>query len=365
MKILIVGAGISGASVARILAEKGHFVTVIEQQDHIGGNCYDYFDHDGICIHKYGTHIFHTDNHVVWNFVSRFTQWYPYQHKVLGLIDGMEVPIPFNLNSIDQIFPKFMAEKLTKKLIDKFGFNIKVPILKLREVGDDDLEFLADYIYEKVFFHYTLKQWGMKPEDLDPSVTGRVPVYISRDNRYFQSRFQGIPLQGYTVMIQHMLDHRNINVFLNTPFIHEMGSEYERIFYSGPIDEYFNYKFGELPYRSLRFEFLKFERPYFQSNAVINYPCNYEFTRIGEYKYFLGSQSKATTVSYEYPQLFVLWKNERYYPLFTDSARAAYLKYASEASNVGNLILFGRLGDYKYYDMDTAIAGVISKTINL
>lgn len=206
MKILIVGAGISGASVARILAEKGHFVTVIEQRDHIGGNCYDYFDHDGICIHKYGTHIFHTDNHVVWNFVSRFTQWYPYQHKVLGLIDGMEVPIPFNLNSIDQIFPKFMAEKLTKKLIDKFGFNIKVPILKLREVGDDDLEFLADYIYEKVFFHYTLKQWGMKPEDLDPSVTGRVPVYISRDNRYFQSRFQGIPLQGYTVMIQHMLD---------------------------------------------------------------------------------------------------------------------------------------------------------------
>ncbi|WP_165649836.1 UDP-galactopyranose mutase [Sutterella wadsworthensis] len=355
MKVLIVGAGISGSSAARILAEKGHFVTVIDQRDHIGGNCYDYFDRDGICIHKYGTHIFHTDNQQVWNFVSRFTLWYPYQHKVLGLIDGMEVPIPFNLNSIDQIFPKFMAEKLSKKLIDEFGFNIKVPILKLREVGDEDLDFLADYIYEKVFLHYTLKQWGMKPEDLDPSVTGRVPVYVSRDNRYFQNRFQGIPLQGYTIMIQHMLDHRNINVLLNTPFVHEMESEYDRIYYSGPIDEYFKYKFGELPYRSLRFEFLRFESPYFQSNAVINYPCNYEFTRIGEYKYFLNNKSKCTTVSFEYPERFELGKNERYYPVNTLDAISRYSKYIEISKNELKVSFIGRLGAYRYFDMDGAI----------
>lgn len=359
MKVLIVGAGISGSSAARILAEKGHFVTVIDQRDHIGGNCYDYFDRDGICIHKYGTHIFHTDNLQVWNFVSRFTQWYPYQHKVLGLIDGMEVPIPFNLNSIDQIFPKFMAEKLSKKLIDEFGFNIKVPILKLREVGDEDLDFLADYIYEKVFLHYTLKQWGMKPEDLDPSVTGRVPVYISRDNRYFQNRFQGIPLLGYTVMIQHMLDHRNINILLNTPFVHEMEPEYERILYSGPIDEYFNYKFGELPYRSLRFEFLRFERSYFQSNSVINYPCNYEFTRIGEYKYFMNTLSKVTTVSYEYPQEFKIGKNERYYPINTPEAENLYQQYSKELMALNKIHFIGRLGAYKYYDMDAAVKNII------
>lgn len=327
MKVLIVGAGISGASAARILAEDGHFVTVIDQRDHIGGNCYDYFDQDGICIHKYGTHIFHTDNQEVWNFVSRFTQWYPYQHKVLGLIDGMEVPIPFNLNSINQVFPKFIAEKLISKLIDEFGFNVKVPILKLREARDTDLNFLADYIYEKVFLHYTLKQWGMKPEDLDPAVTGRVPVYISRDNRYFQNRFQGIPLQGYTVMIQHMLDHKNIQVLLKLSFSHKMENQYDKILYTGPIDEYFNYEHDELPYRSLKFEFIKFKQEIFQSNSVINYPNNYDFTRIGEYKYFQKLSCKSTVISVEYPQSFKKGINERYYPILSKQSIDQYEKY--------------------------------------
>lgn len=355
MKALIVGAGISGITLARLLAEKGHYITIIDRRNHIGGNCYDYFDEDSICIHKYGTHIFHTDNKEVWDFVSRFTQWYPYQHKVLGLIDGMEVPIPFNLNSINQVFPKFLAERLTQKLIETFGFNVKVPILKLREAGDNDLLFLANYIYEKVFLHYTLKQWGMKPEDLDPFVTGRVPVYISRDNRYFQNKYQGIPLKGYTVMMQTMLNHKNIVVKLATPFSHKMESDYDRVFYSGPIDEYFDYKFGELPYRSLRFEFVRFDQPNFQSNSVINYPCNYDFTRIGEYKYFLNTNSSFTVVSYEFPQEFVRGQNFRYYPINNNHSANIYDKYHKISRENNKIYFFGRLGDYRYYDMDVAI----------
>ena len=355
MSYLIVGCGVSGATLARSLAEKGHSIEVIDRRNHVAGNCYDFFNEDGICVHEYGTHIFHTDNKQVWDFVSQFTQWYPFQHKVLGLIDGMEVPIPFNLNSIDQVFPAEMAKRLTSKLIEKFGFNVKVPILELRKAGDEDLIFLADFIYEKIFLHYTLKQWDLKPDDLDPAVTGRVPVYISRDNRYFQNKYQGIPLEGYTSIIKRMLDHPNITLKLETPFEKSMSDSFDHIFYTGPIDEFFDYSLGELPYRSLRFEFLRFNRPYFQKNSVINYPCNYDFPRIGEYKYFLDTQSNATVVSYEYPQAFVNGQNERYYPISTDECRALYNKYFELSKNEPKVTFLGRLGDYKYYNMDKAI----------
>lgn len=360
MKILIVGAGVSGATIARRAAEKGNTVTVIDRKEHIGGNCYDYFDDNGICVHQYGTHIFHTDNKEVWNFVSRFTKWYPYQHKVVALVDGMEVPIPFNLNSIHQIFPELIAKTLEEKLIEKFGFNVKVPILELRKTGDKDLQFLADFIYEKVFLHYTLKQWDMKPEDLDPAVTGRVPVYISRDNRYFQNKYQGIPLEGYTKLIENMLNHKSIQVKLNTEFDHDMLNSFDKVFYTGPIDEFFDYKFGELPYRSLKFEFLTFDREYFQKNSVINYPCNYDFTRIGEYKYFLDTKSKKTVVSYEYPQPFVLGENDRYYPIVKNENIALYNRYLELSKKYDKVQFLGRLGDYKYYDMDKAILKAIS-----
>lgn len=355
MNVLIVGCGISGATLARVATEHGHTVTVIDRKDHIAGNCFDYFDENGIDVHQYGTHIFHTDEKAVWDFVSRFTQWFPYQHKVLALIDGQYVPIPFNLNSIQALFPSAMAARLEEKLLSHFGFNVKVPILQLRQTGDSDLQFLADYIYEKVFLHYTLKQWGMKPEDLDPAVTGRVPVYISRDNRYFQNRYQGIPLAGYTAMIEKMLDHKAISVKLNTAYEHSMKADFDRVFYSGPIDEYFDYAEGELPYRSLRFEFLAFDRPYFQKNSVINYPCNYDFTRIGEYKYFLDTVSDKTVVSYEYPQAFVNGENERYYPVPSPANQALYARYCEMAGRDDKVVFMGRLGDYRYYDMDKAV----------
>lgn len=354
---LVVGCGFSGASIARKLAEElDQEVMVIDSKDHIGGNSYDYYDKNGICIHKYGTHIFHTNNADVWRFLSRFTKWHPYMHQVKGMIDGQEVPIPFNLNSIRQVFPETIARELETKLIDKFGFNVKVPILELRKSEDKQLEFLADYVYEKIFLEYTLKQWHLKPEELDPAVTGRVPVYISRDNRYFQDKYQGIPRNGYTVLIKNMLNHPKIKVLLNTPFnTMKNDIKYDNLFYSGPIDEFFNYKHGELPYRSLEFDFVEYNCEHFQSNSVINYPCNYDFTRIGEYKYFLNDHSPRTVVSFEYPADFVRGRNDRYYPIVKPENQELYQRYTNEAEAMPNVWFLGRLGEYKYYDMDKAV----------
>lgn len=360
MYVLVVGGGISGATVARCLAEKGSNVTVIDEKAHIGGNCYDYFDENGINIHQYGTHIFHTDIKATWDFVSRFTQWFPYQHKVVAYIDGQLVPIPFNLNSIEKIFPSSIAKRLERKLLSNFGFNVKVPILELRKTGDRDLSFLADFVYEKVFLHYTLKQWDKRPEDLDSTVTGRVPIYISRDDRYFQNRYQGIPLKGYTQLVKNMLNHERIIVRLSTKFDRSMLKSFDKVYYTGPIDEFFNYELGELPYRSLRFDFQTYDRPYFQPNSVVNYPCNYDFTRIGEYKYFLGTVSSKTVISYEYPQVFKRGQNERYYPIPTNENDALYQRYLEKSREfAGKVVFLGRLGDYKYYDMDKAINRVL------
>lgn len=360
MNFLVVGCGPSGSCLANRLGDNNHKVVIIDQKDHIGGNCYDYFDSNGIDIHQYGTHIFHTENQDVWNFLSRFTQWYPYQHEVKALIDGQLVPIPFNFNSIEQLFPQKMAQSLIEALLNEFPFNKKVPILKLRASKNKDLQFLAEYVYEKVFLHYTVKQWGVKPEELDPLVTGRVPVFVGRDNRYFQAKYQGIPLHGYTAMFEKMLNHPNIEVRLGTAFNKEMLKDFDHCFFTGAIDEFFDYQYGELPYRSLKFNFLTFDRPYFQSNSVVNYPCNYDFTRIGEYKYFLGTQSDSTVVSYEYPEPFVLGKNERYYPIINEEHKTLYAKYLALADKLENVTFLGRLGDYKYYDMDQAVARVLN-----
>lgn len=361
--ILIVGSGISGIVLAnKIATELNEEVLIIDKKNHIGGNCYDYKDKKtGIYVHKYGTHIFHTDSEEIWNYLSQFTKWYPYQHKVVGLIDGQEVPIPFNLNSIEKIFPKQISDKLINKLISIFGFNVKVPILELKKQNDEDLRFLADFIYEKVFLNYTLKQWENKPEELDASISNRVPVYISRDDRYFQNKYQGIPLEGYTNMFNKMLDNKLIKIQLNTSykdFIKKNDiKKFKKIFYTGPIDEYFNYEFGKLSYRSLQFDFLTFDNDYFQSNSVINYPNNYNWTRIGEYKYFLNQQNtnNKTIISYEYPKKYEEGINDRYYPIIQNKNIELYNKYLEKAKQLNNVYFLGRLGDYKYYDMDKAI----------
>ena len=362
-KNLIAGCGLSGAVIARLLADIGEKVLVIDRKNHIAGNIYDYKDENGIYIHKYGSHIFHTNNEKVWEFLNRFTSFNTYMHKVVALIDGIETTIPFNINTLYDVFPKSLAKRLEEKLLDKFEYNTKVPILEFQKQDDKDLKFLANYIYEKVFLHYTAKQWGKNPDEIASAITARVPVYVSKDDRYFQDKYQGIPLNGYTKMVENILNHPNIEVKLNTDFNDfacENPEELKnfRIFYTGSIDEFFDYKYGELPYRSVHFKFETHNREFYQSNAVVNYPCNYDFTRIHEYKYYLNDKSDKTVIAKEYSEYFENGKNERYYPIENDDNKNLYEKYLSQTPD--NVYFLGRLGDYKYYDMDKAVERAIN-----
>ncbi|WP_342462714.1 UDP-galactopyranose mutase [Geobacillus sp. FSL K6-0789] len=367
---VIIGTGFAGSVLAeRIATQLNKKVLMIEKRNHIGGNAYDSYDSQGILIHNYGPHIFHTKVKKVWDYLSNFTEWHLYHHKVLGVIDGQKVPIPFNLNSIHQVFPKNLAERLEKKLIENFGYNKKVPILKLREVEDEDLKFLADYIYEKVFLGYTTKQWGVTPEELDPSVTGRVPVYISRDDRYFQDPYQGMPKEGYTKLFERMLDHENIKILLNTDYKEVLQFNFEtgeaslfgqkfngKIIYTGPIDYFFDYKFGQLPYRSLNFVFEQFNQEKVQEVGTVNYPNDYNFTRITEFKHLTNQSSDKTTTVKEFSQEYIPGENIPYYPIKNENNLELYRLYKEEARKYDNLIFIGRLAEYQYYDMDMVVA---------
>ncbi len=356
---LVVGAGFSGAVTAYLLAEKlGEKVLIIDKKEHIAGNSYDYTDENGIKIHKYGSHIFHTNNEKVWQFLKQFTDLNTYMHRVVAVIDGIETTIPFNINTLYDVFPMSLAKRLEEKLLSVFDYNTKVPILEFQKQNDKDLKFLAEYVYEKVFLHYTNKQWGTSPKDVDSAVTARVPVFISRDDRYFQDKYQGIPVCGYTRTVERMLNHPNIEIKLNTDY-KDIKCDFKRIFYTGPIDEYFDYKFGQLPYRSVNFKLETHNHEYYQSNAVVNYPCNYDFTRIHEYKYYLNDISSKTVIAKEYSEDFVLGKNERYYPVPKKENTELYDRYLAEAKKLNNVYFLGRLGDYKYYNMDQAIERAI------
>lgn len=362
---IIVGSGFSGATIARLIAENfGEKVVVVDKKDHIAGNSYDYRDKNGIMIHKYGSHIFHTNNEKVWSFLKKFTVFNTYMHEVVGILDGIEAQIPFNFTTLYQIFPETLAKRLEEKLLKKFEYNKKVPILEFQKQDDEDLKFLAEYVYEKIFLNYTTKQWGVSPKDVDGAVTARVPVYLSKDNRYFQDKYQGIPLEGYTKVVEKMLDHPNIEVVLNKDFAEFKKENSDlvknaRIFYTGSIDEFFDYKFGKLPYRSVNFKLETHNREFYQTHACINYPNNYDFTRIHEYKHYLNDKSEKTVIAKEYSEFFELGKNERYYPIASEENAKLYQKYLDEAKNLKDVYFFGRLGDYKYYNMDLAVARAI------
>jgi UDP-galactopyranose mutase len=356
---LIIGAGYTGCVLAeRIATQLDRKVLLVDRRDHVGGNAYDFHNEHGILVHQYGPHIFHTNSKKVWDYLSMFTEWRPYYHHVLGVIEGKKIPIPFNLNSIREIFPPAYAEKLEARLLECYPYGAKVPVLKLLESTDSELKTLAKYVYDYVFYNYTVKQWELKPEELDPLVTGRVPIVISRDNRYFQDTYQSMPSLGYSAMFRRMLSHRNIRILLNTDYKELAGAvKFNRMVYTGPIDSFFDYMYGPLPYRSLRFEFRTLDQEWFQEVGTVNYPNEHDFTRITEQKYLTGQRLPKTTITVEYPQRHEPGVNDPYYPIPREDNREAYNKYLDEVRKLGgSVLLAGRLADYKYYNMDQAAA---------
>lgn len=363
---IVIGAGIGGSVIARELAERGNEkVLVIEKKDHIGGNCYDENDEYGILIHKYGPHIFHTNNERVFEYLSRYTEWYEFGHKVVADVKGQLIPVPFNLNTLHMVYDQETADRLEKKLVEAYGMESRVPILELMNHEDKDIQSIADYVYKNIFLEYTMKQWGQKPEEIDPSVTGRVPVLISYDDRYFQDKYQGVPKVGFTPMFDKMLDHPGIDLVLGKDagelieirdgHIFYLGEEFKgKVIYTGPIDELFGCRFGRLPYRSLDFVFENHKTDDYQGHSVINYTVSEDYTRITEFKHLTGQTLPgSTTIVKEYPMPYSGAEGQiPYYAIINEENLALYEKYKNLTENLKKFYLLGRLAEYKYYNID-------------
>ena len=372
--VLIAGAGYAGAVAARALADRGKRVLVLERRPHIGGNAYDRPDGAGVLIHQYGPHIFHTNDRRVFDWLSRFTEWRDYQHRVVAdLPDGkggrMTYPVPFNLTSLETAYGPERGRALGDKLMAAYGAERKVTILELRQSEDPEIRRVADYVYEHVFVHYTMKQWGQTPEEIDPNTTARVPVFLSRDDRYFQDTYQGMPLEGYTPMFERMLDHPNITVELSTDVLDRLDLSGEvlkvdgapfagPVIYTGQADELFAFRFGPLPYRTLDFQFETLPQDDFQGYGTVNYTVDRDYTRITEFKHLTGQvKPGVTTIVEEYSRSYTGAPGEiPYYAIINPANNALYAQYQAEADQFPNLYLLGRLAEYKYYNMD-AIAG--------
>lgn len=371
---VIIGAGVAGSVAARELAKAGKKVLVLEKRDHIGGNCYDEKDEHGILIHKYGPHIFHTKERRAYEYLSRFTRWYEFGHEVVANVHGKLIPVPFNLNTLHMVYEKEEADALEEKLVQAFGMGTRVPILKLREHEDPKIRQIADYVYENIFLHYTMKQWGQTPEEIDPAVTGRVPVLISRDNRYFQEPWQGMPLEGYTSMFRAMLDHPAITVetgvdarerltFTGGQVLLDGALFTGEVIYTGPLDELFDCRFGRLPYRSLRFDFEYLEQEDYQGHSVVNYTVSEDFTRITEFKYLTGQKAPGTTIVREYPFAYTGGLGEiPYYSIACEENQKLYERYRELLSGTPNVYLLGRLAEYKYYNIDAMVMKALELT---
>lgn len=347
---LIVGAGLAGCTLAeRIASILNKRVLLIDQRNHIGGNAYDYYDNHGILVHKYGPHIFHTNNKVVFDYLSRFTQWNLFQLRVNAWVDGQMLPIPINLDTINVLYGTNMTIKDLVGFYQSLSEKID-PITNSEEVI---LSQIGQELYQKFFKNYTKKQWDLWPQELDPSVCWRIPIRNNRDNRYFTDKYQVMPKNGYTKMFEKIINHPNIKVMLQTDY-KEIGDviPHEKLIYTGPIDTYFNYKFGKLPYRSLNFSFETFDREYCQNTAIVNYPNEYDFTRISEYKHMTGQIHPKTTIAYEYPSAI----GEPYYPIPRSKNSELYSRYKAEAEKLKKVWFLGRLGTYQYLNMDQVVA---------
>ena len=351
---MIVGAGLSGAVLAERLATKsGKKVLLVEKRNHIGGNTFDYYNEEGILIHKYGPHIFHTNSAEVFNYLSKFTKWRSYEHRVLASVDGLLVPIPINLNTINQLY----GLNLNCDEVDAFLHSKAEKKDRIQTSEDAVVSKVGRQLYEKFFKGYTRKQWNLDPSELDASVTSRIPTRNNKDNRYFTDTYQAIPSYGYTCMFQNMLNNPNIKILLNTDFKEIQDSiPYKKMIYTGPVDYFYNYRFGKLPYRSIEFKFETKDQEYFQQTGTVNYPNEHAYTRITEFKYLTGQKHSKTAIVYEYPKD----EGDPYYPVPRPENALLYKKYHSLAMQEENVYFAGRLATYKYYNMDQVVAQALT-----
>ncbi len=371
--VIVVGAGYAGCIAARRYAEeKNARVLLIEKKDHIGGTVYDYVNNDGILVHRYGPHISVMKERRAYDFLSRFTQWIPYHHYVHAMIDGKEVPLPINFTSIDLLYPLDEAIHLKNLLTATYGEGSSISVLDLLSSKQPEIYAFASFVYEKVFLHYTIKMWGLAPNEIDPSVTARIPIRLSYDDRHFQHPYQVMPLDGFTRLIENMLDHPNIQVVLNqnacerihldkeTQEILFDGKRFDgKLVYTGAIDELFGYCFGLLPYRSLKFEHLTYKKDYIQDSAVQNWPDERPSTRRTEMKRLTQQKKEGiTSVIIEYPGAYALNDpdfGEPLYPISKQENTVLYKCYEAMAQQYPQLVMIGRLADYKYYNMEATV----------
>jgi UDP-galactopyranose mutase len=347
---IIVGAGLAGAVMAERLATQAEKeVLIIDKRNHIGGNTYDYYNKDGILVHKYGPHIFHTNAKEVYEYLGKFTQWRPYEHRVLASVDGMLVPIPINQNTLNILY----GLNLTCDQVDSYLKSKAIPRERVVTSEDTVVSKMGKDLYEKFFRGYTRKQWGLDPSELDASVAARIPMRCNRDNRYFTDTYQAMPLHGYTRMFENMLSHPRIKVMLGTDYKDiQKWIPYKKMIYTGPIDYFFDYRFGVLPYRSIDFKFETHDLERFQSTGTVNYPNEHPYTRITEFKYLTGQQHPKTSIVYEFPTA----EGDPYYPIPRPENAEIYKQYQALAETLPDTYFTGRLATYKYYNMDQVVA---------
>lgn len=353
---IVIGAGLTGAVIANLLATlKNEKVLVVDRRTNVGGNCYDYRDKSGVMVQRHGSQVFHTSDERVWNYLKHFTDFNQYMHENVVIVDGIEVTFPFNLQTLHELFPVSLANRLEEKLLAEFKYNQTVTVAELKIKKDEDLKFLANYIDENIVTPMNLKKWGPSAKNIKHA---KPAILISNDSRAYRDKYQGIPLDGYTAMIERMLIHPNIQLRLGIDH-KEISAKFDRVFYTGSIDEYFNYELGQLPYRSLVFKVEEHETDYYQSNAVIEYPTNYDFAKVHEYKHYLNDKTSKTIIAKEYITNFELGRTDRYFPIPTDDNIALYNKYLEKAKELKNVYFLGRLGDYKNYEIDEMVARAI------
>jgi len=351
---LVVGAGFAGAVIAERLARTcDKTVLLVDKRSHIGGNAYDHYNEDGLVVHKYGPHIFHTNSREVFDYLSQFTEWRPYEHHVLASVDGQLLPMPINLDTLNRLYglkmDSFEASKFLESVAEKKDAIKTSEDVVLSRVGRE--------LYEKFFRNYTRKQWDMDPSELDAAVTARVPVRTNRDSRYFTDTYQAMPMHGFTRLFENMLDHPKIKILLNAKYQEIRGAiPYRNLIYTGPVDEFFDFRFGRLPYRSLEFKHVTVNKPVFQPEAVVNYPNEHAYTRVTEFKYLTGQEHPKTSIVYEYPQA----EGDPYYPVPRPENGLLYKKYKALADATAGVYFVGRLATYKYYNMDQVTAQALA-----